>query len=106
MTAHRNGAKPKTTAKDSPQMVNVRVAVNHENFRRGEAGEVELTETVRRRLDAGYLTLVDDGSAPLAPLGSVAARPSPGSLLGVTSSNPTPPAEETADGQGASQGQD
>lgn len=62
-----------------PEMVDVVVVVNHDDLRRGERGQVELTDVVRGRLDAGYLRLADDGEAdnglpPAAPLGATAAQ--------------------------------
>lgn len=62
-----------------PKEVDVVVVVNHDDLRRGERGTVELTDTVRRRLDNGYLRLADpDADDPtLPPLGTGAGRPLP-----------------------------
>jgi len=59
--------------------VDVIVVVNHDDLRRGERGIVELTDTVKRRLDAGYLRLADaDADDPGRPvLGTGAGRPLP-----------------------------
>lgn len=79
------GTSPKTASK-AAAYVDVVVVVNHDDLRRGERGEVELTETVRGRLDKGYLRLAEpheteDGIPPAAGLGATAAAQ--GSLLGV-----------------------
>lgn len=69
-----NSRKPRT-----PREVDIVVVVNHEDLRRGERGVVELTDTVQRRLDAGYLRLAetdtDDPALPL--LGTGVGRPLP-----------------------------
>lgn len=69
-----------------PVMVEVVVVVNHDDLRRGERGEVELTDHLRARLDKGYLKLAEDaylpeGAPAPAALGATAARGN--SLLGV-----------------------
>lgn len=74
-----------------PEFVTVEVVVNHDDLRRGERGEVELTETVRGRLDKGYLRLVDGDEAEVPAarsLGATADRglPVAGTLLGVDGS--------------------
>lgn len=80
-----------------PEMVNVVVVVSHDQLRRGETGEVELTGDVRQRLDRGYLRLADvrdpDPAAVPRPLGGVPV-PAPVTLLGVTPGGPVavPPA--------------
>lgn len=62
-----------------PVMVEVVVVVNHDDLRRGERGEVELTEHLRARLDKGYLRLAEEepytpeGAAPPG-LGATASR--------------------------------
>mgnify|MGYP006191010993 CR=1 FL=1 len=80
------GTSPKPTRTTKAAFVDVVVVVNHEDLRRGERGEVELTDTVRGRLDKGYLRLAEpqdteEGMPPMAGLGATAAAQ--GSLLGV-----------------------
>ncbi len=61
------------------QEVDVVVVVNHDDLRRGERGIVELTDSVQRRLDNGYLRLADtDLDRPDGPvLGAATGRPLP-----------------------------
>lgn len=79
------------TAKKRPlETAMVEVVVNHDDLRRGERGETELTPTVRARLDRGFLKLVDlaevfDEEPIQRPLGSTATVPGGGTLLGVDS---------------------
>lgn len=74
----------KQQARTRPATVNVEVVVNHDDLRRGERGEVELTDHVRARLDKGYLRIIfgdlDDGE-PVTPLGGTAVRVAPGGVL-------------------------
>ncbi len=84
--------------------VTVVVVVNHDQLKRGEVGEVALDDTVRRRLDRGYLRLAGptDGDGDPTPLGGTPApTPGPVSLLGVTpGGGGTGAAGGTGDGQG------
>ncbi len=83
-TKATDSKKPK-----GPEMVDIVVVVNHDDLRRGEQGQVELTDTVRRRLDKGYLRLAEPhetepGLPPVAALGAQAHRGAePVVLLGV-----------------------
>lgn len=74
-----------------PELVNVVVVVSHDQLRRGETGEVELTDDVRQRLDRGYLRLADvrdpDPATVPRPLGGIPV-PAPVTLLGVTPGGP------------------
>lgn len=84
-----------TGRKDSKtETVDVVVVVNHDDLRAGERGTVELTDTVRGRLDRGYLRLADEtdgdpedtGAVGVGTLGASGVRPAdapPVSLLGV-----------------------
>lgn len=84
-------AKDKTV-----DVVDVVVRVSHDQLKRGDAGEVELTDDVRRLLDKGYLRLAEqDGEVTGQPLGAAvpAYRPvdaagNPVSLLGVAPPGP------------------
>jgi hypothetical protein len=68
-----------------PETVTVVVVANHDQLKRGETGEVELTDSVRARLDRGWLRLADGTEATAPPLGGTPApAPGPVSLLGVT----------------------
>jgi hypothetical protein len=58
--------KPKNSSKAT--MVDVVVVVNHDDLRRGERGEVELTDVVRARLEGGYLRLAEDDEQTLSGL--------------------------------------
>ncbi len=64
----------------APKEVDVVVVVNHEDLRRGERGVVELTDSVQRRLDAGYLRLADTDTDP-----------DDGPVLGTGTGRPLPP---------------
>lgn len=86
----------KTKKSTTPEAVFVVVVVNHDDLRRGEVGEVELTDTVRGRLDKGYLRLAEPEETELngslaAPLGATADRgqPAGGVLLGVDQGSAT-----------------
>lgn len=75
-----------TGKKRTPETAMLEVVVNHDDLRRGERGEVELTDAVRARLDRGFLKLVDlgevwDDNTVLRPLGSTAGRPGGGGVL-------------------------
>lgn len=77
-----------STAAKGPETVTVIVVVAHDQLHRGEVGEVDLTDDVRRKLDRGYLRLAQPHETDAAPpLGGTPA-PVPGgsssSLLGVT----------------------
>lgn len=101
--------RPRLPAVTRPEVVHVVVAVNHDQLRKGESGEVELTDDVRARLDRGYLRLADDADQDPAvitrPLAGTAAVPGPVpgpvTLLGVTPGSPAllgvPGGEETGD---------
>lgn len=79
----------KSTKSKTPAVVEVVVVVNHDDLRRGEAGQVELTDAVRARLDKGYLRLAEDDSETVAgglrPLGGTVIQGAAdrGVLLGV-----------------------
>lgn len=104
----RTAGKGRTRARVTrPETVHVVVAVNHDQLRRGESGEVELTDDVRARLDRGYLRLADvgdpDPAAVARPLAGVAPLPGPVTLLGVTPGSLAvtgPGGEETVDAAG------
>lgn len=85
-----------------PQSVVVAVVVNHDQLRRGEVGEVELTADVRQRLDKGYLRLADGETGnPLG--GTPAVVPGPVTLLGVTpGTEQTPALDGVANDSGGS----
>lgn len=86
-------ARPK-----APETVDVVVVVNHDDLRRGERGEVELTPTVRKRLERGWLKLADDTTDPtLAPLGATVGRAAD-VPHGMTTDLPGTPAEGGSDG--------
>ncbi len=74
------------------------VVVNHDQLRRGETGEVELTDDVRGRLDKGYLRLADPGETGNPLGGTPAPVPGPVTLLGVSPGGPT--TSGAADDQG------
>lgn len=90
--------------RQQPETVTVVVVVNHDQLKRDEVGEVSLDDTVRRRLDRGYLRLAGptDGDGNPTPLGGTAAPvPGPVSLLGVTpGGGGTGAASGTGDGPG------
>lgn len=85
------GSRAARTAR--PETVTVVVVANHDQLRRGETGEVELTDDVRKRLDRGFLRLADardtDPSAAPRPLGGTPVLP-PVTLLGVTPGTAVP----------------
>jgi hypothetical protein len=94
-----------------PETVTVVVVVNHGQLRRGEVGEVDLTDDVRGLLDRGYLRLAEDRdhaeTAP--PLGGTPAPvPGPVTLLGVTpgggTTAATPAATTTTGGTSVASG--
>lgn len=82
----------------APVTVDVVVVVSHDQLRTGDAGEVELTDHVRRMIDKGYLALAEDDNVTGRPLGtapgSPAAAPAPAALLGVA-----PPEEVIENGR-------
>ncbi|MCZ7478883.1 hypothetical protein [Micromonospora sp. WMMC273] len=60
----------------------VEVVVSHGHARRGERGEVELTDAVRARLDRGYLRRVDPATVPVSRAPGTAGRPAEVGLAG------------------------